>query len=142
MVLKIIAHVQVQPPENQIRDPEKHTEKRNRYAHHDRRRHHVRPRRPVHVPHFHAHVVQELRQPPPSLRDLADRPRNSKRDSRTPCFFLAQFRRLCHRADRPWLPTPPEPPAVPANKILAGEEGFEPPLSVLETDGLPLNLLP
>jgi hypothetical protein len=25
---------------------------------------------------------------------------------------------------------------------LAGEEGFEPPLSVLETDGLPLNLLP
>src|SRR6185437_8374158 len=27
-------------------------------------------------------------------------------------------------------------------QILAGEEGFEPPLSVLETDGLPLNLLP
>jgi hypothetical protein len=25
---------------------------------------------------------------------------------------------------------------------VAGEEGFEPPLSVLETDGLPLNLLP
>jgi hypothetical protein len=26
--------------------------------------------------------------------------------------------------------------------MVAGEEGFEPPLSVLETDGLPLNLLP
>ena len=30
----------------------------------------------------------------------------------------------------------------PVSKRLAGEEGFEPPLSVLETDGLPLNLLP
>src|SRR5579872_7042553 len=34
----------------------------------------------------------------------------------------------------------PRLPPSPAK--LAGEEGFEPPLSVLETDGLPLNLLP
>jgi hypothetical protein len=34
-------------------------------------------------------------------------------------------------------------PTAPASTAkLAGEEGFEPPLSVLETDGLPLNLLP
>jgi hypothetical protein len=31
---------------------------------------------------------------------------------------------------------------LPLTSNLAGEEGFEPPLSVLETDGLPLNLLP
>src|SRR5580704_14051600 len=34
------------------------------------------------------------------------------------------------------------PPASASCYELAGEEGFEPPLSVLETDGLPLNLLP
>jgi hypothetical protein len=33
-------------------------------------------------------------------------------------------------------------PGLPSVAEVAGEEGFEPPLSVLETDGLPLNLLP
>src|SRR5580693_4669666 len=46
---------------------------------------------------------------------------------------------------RHFVSQPCNPAAFPARRFtnkLAGEEGFEPPLSVLETDGLPLNLLP
>src|SRR5277367_466823 len=46
---------------------------------------------------------------------------------------------------RTFVSQPYNPAAFPAHCFtnkLAGEEGFEPPLSVLETDGLPLNLLP
>jgi hypothetical protein len=32
--------------------------------------------------------------------------------------------------------------ARPHRRVLAGAEGFEPPLAVLETAGLPLNLRP
>src|ERR1700680_3203815 len=38
------------------------------------------------------------------------------------------------------FPSPRLPP--PSAAEVAGEEGFDPPRSVLETDGLPLNLLP
>src|ERR1700677_1077841 len=56
-------------------------------------------------------------------------------------FFPIRFFRLRHFNDR--LKPAELRYSVRSRRInLAGEEGFEPPLSVLETDGLPLNLLP
>src|SRR4029077_7599444 len=112
-------------------------------GHDDGGRDHVVARRPVHLLHFDAHVVQELAQPPRIFRDFGYRSRKRKRCALAARIFLAQFRRLSHLAGRLCFLelTSLRPPAPLAAK-LAGEEGFEPPLSVLETDGLPLNLLP
>src|ERR1700691_5920811 len=60
-------------------------------------------------------------------------------------LFPIRFFRLRHFNDRlnPLEPRRPPRYSVRSRRMnLAGEEGFEPPLSVLETDGLPLNLLP
>src|ERR1700677_2936572 len=80
---------------------------------------------------------------------LADRLQQRKPAYAMCSLFPIRFFRLRHFNDRL---SPPEPPRHsrfrPASATharptkLAGEEGFEPPLSVLETDGLPLNLLP
>src|ERR1700723_4031520 len=45
--------------ENRVRQKEIHAEKRHRDRHYDGRGNHVRPRRPVHLPHFHAHIMQK-----------------------------------------------------------------------------------
>src|SRR5580704_4097675 len=45
--------------ENRIREKVIHAEKRHCYRHHDGRGNHIRARRPVHLPHFHAHIVQK-----------------------------------------------------------------------------------
>src|ERR1700730_12713476 len=45
--------------ENRIRQKEIHTEKRHRDGHHNGRGNHVRARRPIHLPHFHAQIVQK-----------------------------------------------------------------------------------
>src|ERR1700685_2104870 len=56
-------------------------------------------------------------------------------------FFPIRFFRLRHFNDR-LKPAELRYSVRSRRTNLAGEEGFEPPLSVLETDGLPLNLLP
>src|SRR5271154_4612986 len=44
--------------EYRIREKEIHAKKCHGHRHHDGRRNHVRARRPVHLSHFHAHIVQ------------------------------------------------------------------------------------
>src|SRR6185437_5655817 len=138
--LKIAKHPRRRPRQHRIRHVEKYAEKRHRHRHHHRLRPHVRPRRPVHLLHFHTRLMQELLQPLRVRRDLADRPRNRKRLSRA-CLFVIHFPRPCHLS---CVLAPPVSFSFrsPAPSKLAGEEGFEPPHPVLETGGLPLNLLP
>src|SRR5580658_7616224 len=45
--------------ENRIRQKEIHAEKRHCHRDHDGGGNHVRARRPVHLPHFHAHIMQK-----------------------------------------------------------------------------------
>jgi hypothetical protein len=75
--------------------------------------------------------------------NLAHRLRYRKRRSPI-CFFSIQFCRLCHilLISRPLGRFPRCLSRAPPRQKLAGEEGFEPPHPVLETGGLPLNLLP
>src|SRR2546428_262068 len=87
--------------------------------------------------------MEKLARPVQPLTDLLKRPRggNSPRAARR--LSVLHLEHLCrHRLPlhifRPL--DSPRYPAFPAK--LAGEEGFEPPHPVLETGGLPLNLLP
>src|SRR5271156_6455055 len=109
----------------------------------DGRRDHVVARRPVHLLHFDAHIMQKQPQAPWICGELSYRLHQGECVYAAICFVFIQFRRLCHLAGR--LCTvefnSSRPPA-PTAKRLAGEEGFEPPHPVLETGGLPLNLLP
>src|SRR4029077_19738796 len=102
----------------------------------------VGARGPVHLLHFNAHIVQEATQSLRIRRQFADRFEQRESADFLVCFFPIRSRCLCHQPSRLCpVKLASRPPALPA-KELAGEEGFEPPLSVLETDGLPLNLLP
>src|SRR5271156_1149927 len=70
---EISVHQNVQMTENQVRKPEIHAEKRHRYGHHDRRGPHIQARRPIDLPHLHAHVVQETSDVLPIEADLPHR---------------------------------------------------------------------
>src|SRR5579863_5868284 len=63
--------------ENRIREKEIHPKKRHRHSHYDGRGNHFRATRPVHLPHFHAHIVQKrakaLRIPAQLLHRLQQR---------------------------------------------------------------------
>src|ERR1700722_293971 len=49
--------------ENRIGQKEINTEKRHRDGHHDGGGNHIRARRPIYLPHFHAHIVQKRAKP-------------------------------------------------------------------------------
>src|SRR5450432_706438 len=128
--------------EKRVRQGEIQTKKRDRQCHHDRCRNHVRARRPANLAHLHAHIMEKRAQPLPLRSNLAYRLHQRKSaDVFVVCLlFLVELRRLRHFSYRLRTSQCFAPPSFNFN--LAGEEGFEPPLSVLETDGLPLNLLP
>src|SRR5271155_1480545 len=131
---------------NRIGQKEINPKKRYRHRNHDGGGNHVRARRPVHLPHFHAHFVQKRAK---TLRIPAQLPRRLQK--RKSAYAMGVF--VSIRAYRVGHFTPcPSPStlstdsaAFPARFIatkLAGEEELDPPLSVLETDGLPLTLPP
>src|SRR5580658_5542025 len=136
--LEVSVHDHVQMAERQIRQPEIDPEKRHRHRDHDRGGHHVLPRRPVHLAHLHPHLVEKAAQPLRIGAELSGRLHQRKTADVPVVFALFQVSLFLVRH----LRVRRCPLAVPASINLAGEEGFEPPLSVLETDGLPLNLLP
>jgi hypothetical protein len=139
-----------QPARARIHKEKENSEKRHRGDHHRRRRNHIVPRRPGHFLHLDPNFVQELA---PTLRRV-DQPLKKTRFSAISIVAPSRFRRFRHLFHRCAfiLPLPPSPCSAdcralarllsPAPINLAGEEGFEPPHPVLETGGLPLNLLP
>jgi hypothetical protein len=150
LVLEQIQRALHQPTRARIHKEKENSEKRHRGDHHRRRRYHIVPRRPGHFLHLDPNFVQELA---PALRRI-DQPLKKTRlsaisivaPSRFRCFrhlfhrcaFIVPLPRSCLadcRARARLLAF-----ARPTN--LAGEEGLEPPHPVLETGGLPLNLLP
>src|SRR5579863_10510591 len=142
-------HVLVEPQKGRIREKEKHAEECHRHHHNDRCGPHLVPRWPIHQPHLRPSLVKKLAQPRKKPGDPVRRPVNhlAQPGSRTRCprasrVFSIQFRRLCHFHCRSTRSCHRCSAFAPSPQFLAGEEGFEPPLSVLETDGLPLNLLP
>src|SRR5580704_4832443 len=116
------------------------SKKSHRNRDHHGRRNHVRARRPVDVPHFGSHVVQKRTRALGPRRKLAHRLHERKCVNALFFLFSIKFRFVRHLAFC-LRPVPQDGSRRPSFN-LAGEEGFEPPLSVLETDGLPLNLLP
>src|ERR1700687_5396092 len=96
----------------------------------------VRLGRPGYLANFHAHFVHESQQAVP----LVLRANQRARAACAARIFVSHFYRRRHQF----------PPSSFASKAfaaaplaeMAGEEGFEPPHPVLETGGLPLNLLP
>src|ERR1700722_2157948 len=125
-----------------IGEKEINAEKRNGQCHHDRGRDHVRARRPVHLAHLDPYIVKKRTQTLPLRRGLAHRlhQRESADVLVVRFLFLIKLCRLRHFRNR--LRIARFVFLSASCSELAGEEGFEPPLSVLETDGLPLNLLP
>src|SRR5712692_7250211 len=129
-------------PDAAIHEQKKDPEKRHRGDHHHRRGDHVLAGRPSDQPQFHAHLVQELahalepaHQPVDGSCDCGGSP-----SSGLSALVIHLDRLKCHVACR----SPVESRARSAGRCLevAGEEGIEPPHPVLETGGLPLNLLP
>ena len=136
-----------EPAHAAIHAKEKDPEKRDRDDHHPGGHKHFVPRRPGDLAHLDAHLVQKTAPP------AGDAPRGARK---SPASLVVSRAPLYHRSSI----FPPASPSLAALSALnpflaaccvrirhrpakvAGEEGFEPPLSVLETDGLPLNLLP
>src|ERR1700677_536924 len=126
-----------------IGEKEINAEKRNGQRHHDRGRNHVRARRPVHLAHLDAYIVKKRTEPLPLRGRFSNRlhQRKSADVVVVRLLFLVELCRLRHFRNRLRIAYF-ELLVLASCSELAGEEGFEPPLSVLETDGLPLNLLP
>ena len=124
-----------------IHAKEKNSEKSHCDNHDPGRHKNFVPRRPCHLSHFDANFMQKTAPPPVIFAEFLER-----LGYRVPAPFAALTSSLilhleCFRHKLfQILPDLRWPSPSPAE--VAGEEGFEPPLSVLETDGLPLNLLP
>src|SRR2546426_10796022 len=87
--------------------------------------------------------MEKLARPVQPPTDLLKRPRggNSPRAARR--LSVLHLEHLCRHRLPLHIFRPLDSPRYPAFRAkLAGEEGFEPPHPVLETGGLPLNLLP
>src|ERR1700735_49048 len=125
------------------------TKKCDRHRNHDRRRNYIRTRRPVDLAHLDAHIMKKRPKALPLQAKLSNRLEQCKPADILVVRFLL-FVELCRlRHFRTAFESPTSNYLLDHYSLapfpyceLAGEEGFEPPLSVLETDGLPLNLLP
>src|SRR5712692_2189332 len=127
--------------DSEIHQEQKHAEKEDRGDHHSGGRTHIVETRPGDLAGFYPHLVQEALRAPRIFQRRLPSPLHRARDGygypRTAGLtFVLQLERLCQFL----LPLSSPPAKVAPN--LAGEEGFEPPHPVLETGGLPLNLLP
>jgi hypothetical protein len=150
LVLEQIQRALHQPTRTRIHEEKENSEKRHRGDHHGGRRNHIVPRRPGHLLHFDPNFVKELA---PALRRI-DQPLKKTRLSAISIVAPSRFRSFRHLFHRCAFIVPlPRSHFIhfrvralllafarPTN--LAGEEGIEPPHPVLETGGLPLNLLP
>jgi hypothetical protein len=136
-------HALDDPASAAIHAKEKNSKKCHRDDHNPGGHENLVPRRPSHLAHLDPNFV-EKRAPPAGifaelLEALSDGVSTPNAAPAASGSFILQLDYFNHKLFQ-ILPKSLWP--SPSAAEVAGEEGFEPPLSVLETDGLPLNLLP